>query len=119
MERLKSGDIVSHFKRDEWLKKYDHIEEKYKYCACFNDHTYLYEIISTDVTHTETKERLVLYRALYTNEVMGVIFFQLFVRPYDMFMSEVDREKYPNAKQKYRFEKESDSGYENRLSPRL
>ncbi|NFQ51285.1 DUF1653 domain-containing protein, partial [Clostridium botulinum] len=30
--------------------------------------------------------------------------FKTFIRPYDMFMSKVDKEKYPDIKQKYRFE---------------
>ena len=46
--------------------------------------------------HTETEEMLVIYKHLGTNDVWA--------RPYDMFNSLVNKEKYPDVKQEYRFE---------------
>lgn len=88
--KLEAGDIVQHFKR-ETVKDKEHSME------------YLY-IIESIVTHTKTGEKLVVYHALYKNDENGV-HFNVFARPYDMFMSEIDHEKYPDIKQKYRFEK--------------
>ena len=72
-ERMRPGDIVRHFKGND------------------------YEILMF-ATDSETREPLVVYRALYGER--GV-----WVRPKAMFFSPVDREKYPDAGQAYRFER--------------
>ena len=56
-----------------------------------------YVIVEDVAIHSEKGEKYVVYRALYGD-------CNLFIRPYDMFLSEVDKEKYPNVEQKYRLE---------------
>ena len=73
LERMQPGDIVRHFKGNN------------------------YQILAF-ATDSETREPLVVYRALYGEG--GV-----WVRPKEMFFSPVDREKYPDADQTYRFER--------------
>ena len=82
MRKFASGDIIQHFKRETVDK---------------SSMQYLYEYIGVAM-HSETRDRMIVYRALYGEK-------GLFVRPYEMFMEEVDHEKYPEIRQKYRFEK--------------
>ena len=92
------GDIVQHFKRQRLINP---------------GQMYLYRIIAFG-EHTETKEKEVIYQALYEDTDLGV-HFGIYVRPFDMFFSEVDRVKYPENEypeitQKYRFEKYNGEG---------
>ena len=85
MRTFKAGDIVQHFKRET-------VDPQTT--------TYLYKIIGI-ATHSETRESMMVYKALYGDQ-------GLYVRPLEMFMSEVDHKKYPNIRQKYRFVRKDD-----------
>lgn len=60
----------------------------------FKGDLYLAEDVARD---SETGEEYVVYRKLYGDG-------SLWIRPKAMFLSPVDREKYPDARQEYRFE---------------
>ena len=81
INELRCGDIIKHFKREEDSREAN----------------YLYVFVGLS-KHTETGEDLVVYTAMYGNK-------QLYVRPLSMFCEKVDKDKYPNIKQEYRFEK--------------
>ena len=84
---FEKGDIVRHFKRE--MLSAEEMERE--------PNMYLYEIIG-QAEHTESGEQLMIYRPLYGEG-------NLYARPMEMFLSPVDKEKYPEVKQKLRFEK--------------
>lgn len=83
---FKPGDIVQHFKHE-------------RYPA--DSPVYTYRILGY-ATHSETRETLVIYEALYDLHDEDTL--KVFARPLDMFMSKVDKKKYPDIRQEYRFE---------------
>ena len=99
------GTIVSHFKRNGYLK---HCKENGIPC---DQSAYLYKVIGV-ARDTENDNNIVVYEALYNmvgRNGMNISVGDLFVRPYKDFVSEVDTikypiEKYPDYTQQYRFE---------------
>ena len=83
--RIEVGDIVQHFKRELLPPERTGSPE------------YLYVVLAI-ASHTETGEPLVIYKALYGD---GAIY----ARPLEIFISKVDKEKYPTVQQFYRYEK--------------
>ncbi len=57
----------------------------------------LYQVYEIAI-HSETDEEYVVYRALYGDR-------KLFIRPAELFFSEIDKQKYPEATQRFRFER--------------
>lgn len=86
-QRFQPGDVARHFKRDLLSPEELRAEPE----------KYLYDIVGT-AEHTETGALLMVYRPRYGTQ-------KLYARPLEMFLSPVDREKYPAAKQYFRFEK--------------
>lgn len=79
------GDVVRHF-------KYNTLNRTEK-----TMNRYTYKVLGF-AQHTETGEPMVVYEALYDT-------FRIYVRPYKMFMSVIDYEKYPDTGQVFRFYK--------------
>lgn len=73
----------------------------------------LYVVLNVAV-HSETKEKMVVYQAMYGNR-------DVYVRPFKMFTSGVDHKKYPDVKQELRFEptKQQDDGHDGFLIQKI
>ena len=84
VRRFSHNECIKHFKHETCTP-----EEKM-------NNKYMYRFIC-ESENTETKEKTVVYQKLYDD-------FGVYNRPANMFYSEVDREKYPDIQQKYRFE---------------
>ena len=86
-EDLRIGGIVQHFKRETLSPEFLAQPE--------NKNAYLYKILNIAI-HTETSEKFVIYQAMYGD-------FEVYARPFYAFISKVNKQKYPDIKQEYRF----------------
>ena len=77
------GDVVQHFKRETLGEKDD-------------KRSYLYQIVGTVLNTTNNLMPMILYKSLINGS--------LYVRDFQEFFSKVDKKKYPDIKQEYRFE---------------
>lgn len=73
------------------------LERKIKIKAIYKHFKGNYYLVEDVAIGSEDDKEYVVYRALYGKN-------KLYVRELEMFLSKVDKKKYPNIKQEYRFE---------------
>lgn len=109
MREVKSGMIFKHFKGNTYKvlgisKPVDRVDDAARYDIVEhtekNDRFFAYDNGKSEYSHFKKHDTgtLVIYKQCGKDKA------QIWARPIEMFLSEVDRKKYPNAKQKYRME---------------